>query len=133
MYDDDDFIPPGAFGNVDPAIETYGTSVLKRAVVDHVLPDDWQSGDGHGRKVMHVVSAYLNSCQRPDNRERFHDARRKVQRELGVHGRTIRRALGERLYGDEATCRNLDFQQDLIEIERLWKEHMDDVPSRFTE
>lgn len=129
--DDKDFIPPWGFGGFGSEIKTYGTSRLKRRVVDHVLPDDWQSGDGHGRKVMHVIAMYLDANELPDDEARLRDARRAVARELDVSERTIKRAVGERLYDDDVLSgplRGNRFLKDLQEIETIWKEHLDDAP-----
>jgi hypothetical protein len=135
MSEDNDFEPPWKHGGFGAAVEIYGTSILKRRVVDHVLPDDWQSGEGHGRKVLHVVAHYLDTAERPDDEARLRDARRAVARELDVDEKTIKRAIGERLYGDdvyEGPLRGRRFLKDLQEIEALWKEHLDDAPDRVT-
>ena len=120
-----DFIVLSAMDVMTPA-ETYGTSQLKRRVVDHVLPDEWQSGDGHGRKVMHVVAMYLDAGELDNDTDRLRHARRTVAAELDVCDRTILRAITERLYDDNAS--KYRFLQDLREIEALWKEHVDDAP-----
>lgn len=125
---DSDFVPPWKFGGFASEVETYGTSELKRRVVDHVLPEEWQSGDGHGRKVMHVVAVYLDAGELPDDEVRLRQARRTVAAELDVCERTIQRAITQRLYDDGVS--KYRFLQDLREIEQLWKEHIDDAPSR---
>ena len=123
---EDKFIPH-KFGATASGLETYGASELEAEIVNHVLPDDWQSGEGHGRKVIHVVSTYLDACELPDDEDRLRHARRTVAADLDVHERTIRRALGERLYDDDVSQYDVRFLQDLREIERLWKEHADDA------
>ena len=76
---------------------------------------------------MHVVSTYLDARELPDDEDRLRHARRTVAAELDVHERTIRRALGERLYDDDVSRYDVRFLQDLREIEQLWKEHADDA------
>lgn len=127
---DSDFVPPWHFGGFSSKVETYGTSQLKRRVVDHVLPEEWQSGDGHGRKVMHVVAVYLDTGELPDDEKRLRYARRTVAADLDVCERTVRRAITERLYGENAS--KYMFLQDLRKIEQLWREHVDEAPSRAT-